>query len=181
MRNGGIMNRRHFLGLALSAATAPVFAARQNHTPRILSLRNLHTNEQIEITYRIGDCYQRDALRKLNRFLRDHRTDEIAVIDPKLFDLLYDLQRRARRPDGEFQILSGYRSPRTNAMLRRRSRGVAKHSLHMSGKAIDLHLCGCSLSTTRDTAISLGRGGVGYYPHSNFVHVDTGPFRTWRA
>jgi uncharacterized protein YcbK (DUF882 family) len=182
MQKGGIMNRRHFLGLALSTAAAPVFAAKHNHTPRhVLALHNLHTNEQIEVAYRIGDYYQRDALRKLNRFLRDYRTEEIAVIDPKLFDLLYDLQKRTRNSDGEFEIYSGYRSPQTNAMLRRHSKRVAKHSLHMSGKAIDLRLCGCSISRIRDTAVAMGRGGVGYYPRSNFVHVDTGPFRTWRA
>jgi uncharacterized protein YcbK (DUF882 family) len=175
------MNRRHFLGLALSAAAAPAIAAKHNQTPRILSLRHLHTNEQLEVTYRIGDYYQRDALRKLNRLLRDHHGGEITVMDPRLFDLLYDLQKQARKPDAQFEIFCGYRSPSTNAMLRSKSRGVAKRSLHISGKAIDLRLSGCSNSVTRDKAIALARGGVGYYPRSSFVHLDTGPVRTWRA
>jgi uncharacterized protein YcbK (DUF882 family) len=176
------MNRRHFLGLALSAATVPVFAAqKKNQAPRILSLNHLHTNEQIDVVYRIGDCYQRDALKTLNNFLRDHYSGEVTVMDPRLYDLLYDLRRRVHEPDGQFEILSAYRSASTNAMLRRKSRRVAKHSLHIKGKALDIRLCGCSNRTTRDVAISMGRGGVGYYPRSGFVHLDTGPFRTWRA
>jgi len=175
------MKRRDFLGLALSAAAAPAIAAKQNRTPRVLSLYNLHTNERVEVTYRIGDHYQRDALRKLNELLRDHRDGEVTVMDPRLFDILYDLQRRARRPDAQYEIFSGYRSPSTNAMLRRKSRRVAKRSLHMSGKAIDLRLCGCCNRTAKDMAIAMARGGVGYYPRSSFIHLDTGPVRTWRA
>jgi uncharacterized protein YcbK (DUF882 family) len=176
------MNRRHFLGLALSAAAAPAFAKRNNgKEPRILTLRHMHTDERVSIAYRKGDRYQRDALEKLNRFMRDHRTNDKAAMDPQLFDLLYDLQVRAGHPDAEFEIFSAYRSPRTNAMLRRTSRRVARRSLHMSGKAVDIHLAGCSNRKARDLAISLGRGGVGYYPRSSFLHVDTGPVRNWRA
>jgi uncharacterized protein YcbK (DUF882 family) len=176
------MNRRHFLGLALSAAVAPAFAkTRNNDQPRILTLRQLHTDERLRIAYRIGDHYQRDALQKLNRLLRDHRTDETVAMDPRLFDLLYDLQMRAGHPDAEFEIFSAYRSAKTNAMLRRASRGVARRSLHMDGKAIDIRLSGCSNRRVKDAAIALRRGGVGYYPRSSFVHVDTGPVRTWRG
>ena len=160
------MNRRQFLGLALSTAALPAFARshRNSSQARILTLKHLHTDEKIRVAYRIGDRYQRDALHKLNRFLRDFRTGDVAAIDPKLFDLLHDLQARTGDPEAEFEVLSGYRSPGTNAMLRRTSRRVAKHSLHMSGKAIDIRLCGCSLHQVRDSAIALERGGVGYYP-----------------
>jgi len=177
------MNRRQFLGLALSTAAAPALARskKNNNQARILTLSHLHTDEKIRVAYRIGDHYQRDALQKLNRFLRDFRTGEVARIDPRLFDLLHDLQIRAGDPEAKFEVFSGYRSPGTNAMLRKTSRRVAKHSLHMSGKAIDIRLCGCSLRRVHDSAVALSRGGVGYYPRSNFVHIDTGPVRTWRA
>jgi uncharacterized protein YcbK (DUF882 family) len=176
------MNRRHFLGLALAAAAAPAFAkTRHGNQPRILTLHHLHTEERLTVAYRIGDHYRRDALQELNRLLRDHRTDETTAMDPRLFDLLYDLQRRTGHPDAEIEVFSAYRSPKTNAMLRRTSRGVARKSLHMSGKAIDIRLSGCSNRRVKDTAIALGRGGVGYYPRSSFVHVDTGPVRSWRA
>lgn len=175
------MNRRHFLGFALSAVATPVLARKQNKQPRILSLHHLHTDEKISVAYRIGDRYQRDALRKLNSFLRDFRTGDVAVIDPKLFDLLYDINRRLGHPDGSFEIVSAYRSPRTNAMLRKTSRGVAKNSLHMSGKALDIRFSSTSTRRIRDSAISLRRGGVGFYPRSDFVHVDTGSVRRWGA
>lgn len=175
------MNRRIFLGLALSAAATPVLARKQNNKPRILSFRHLHTDEKIKVTYRVDDRYQRDALDKLNHFLRDFRTSDIAMIDPKLFDLLYDINRRLGRPDGSFEIVSAYRSPRTNAMLRKTSRRVARNSLHMSGKALDIRFSSASTARIRDAAISLRRGGVGFYPRSDFVHVDTGSVRRWGA
>jgi len=176
------MNRRYFLGLALAAAAAPALARhRSKNEPRILTLRHLHTDESLRVAYRVGEHYQRDALQKLNRLLRDHRTNDTTAMDPKLFDLLYDLQARSGHPGAEFEIFSAYRSPKTNAMLRQTSRRVAKRSLHMSGKAIDIRLCGCSNRKVRESAIALSRGGVGYYPRSNFIHVDTGPVRSWRA
>jgi uncharacterized protein YcbK (DUF882 family) len=175
------MNRRHFLGLALSAVATPALARKRNDQQRILSLRHLHTDEKIRVTYRIGDRYQRDALHKLNNFLRDFRTGDTAVMDPKLFDLLYDIDRRIGHHDGSFEILSAYRSPRTNAMLRKTSRGVARNSLHMSGKALDIRCSGTSTRRIRDSAVSLGRGGVGFYSRSDFVHVDTGSVRRWGA
>jgi len=175
------MNRRHFLGLALSAAVSPALAKKQNNKPRILSLRHLHTDEKIKVAYRVGDRYQRDALRRLNHFLRDFRTGDAVAMDPNLFDLLYDIQHRAGRPDGVFEILSGYRSPKTNAMLRKASRRVAKHSLHMVGQAVDIRLEGASTRRVRDSAVALGRGGVGFYSRSDFIHVDTGDVRRWGA
>lgn len=175
------MNRRHFLGLALSATAMPALAARHSHRPRILSFRHRHTREKIEVAYRIGNFYQRDGLQKLNSFMRDFRTDDVIALDPKLFDLLYDLNRRLGYPQGSIEVLSAYRSPRTNAMLRRTSRRVARNSLHVQGKAVDIRFPGSSARWVRDSAISLNRGGVGFYPGSDFVHVDTGEVRRWIA
>lgn len=182
--NGGYrMNRRIFLGLALSAVTAPVLARfNTQETTRVLNLRHTHTDETLRIPYRIGDSYQRDALAKLNHFLRDHYTHETTFMDPKLFDLLYDLQTRVNSQECEIEVYSGYRSPETNAQLRRASKRVARNSLHMSGQAIDVSFAGCCNSSLRECAIALSRGGVGYYGNSSsFVHLDTGPVRTWRS
>lgn len=178
------MNRRYFIGLGLSgiAATvaAPVLAApRKKVLPRALTLHHLHTDERLSLTYRVGDHYQRSALRRLNHFLRDFRTGDETAIDPRIFDLMYEAQQRVGRHDGVFEIISGYRSPKTNAMLRRTSSGVAKRSLHMSGQAVDIRLRGSSLRNLRDVAVHMGRGGVGYYPRSDFVHLDTGRIRHW--
>lgn len=177
------MNRRNFLGLALAALAAPVFArnTKKSNAPRVLRFHHLHTDETLRVLYRVGDHYQRDALKQLNRLLRDHHTGESITMDPKLFDLLYDIQTTAGHPYATFEIFSGYRSPQTNAKLRRTSRRVAKRSLHMSGKAVDIRLRGCSNKTLRKVALDLGQGGVGYYPRSSFIHVDTGPVRSWRA
>jgi uncharacterized protein YcbK (DUF882 family) len=176
------MNRRYFLGLALSAITAPALAKKKtDDKARILTLRHLHTDEKLRIAYRVGDSYQRDALAKLNRFLRDHRTNESTAMDPKLFDLLHDLQRRVDQPADEIEIYSGYRSPKSNANLRRASRRVARNSLHITGQALDVSFAGTSNSKVRDTAIAMSRGGVGYYGKGSFIHLDTGPVRAWRA
>lgn len=176
------LNRRHFLrslaGVAL-AGTAPLTMAR-THEPgsRILALHNLHTGESLEAVYWADGHYRADALERINRVLRDHRTGDICTMDRELLDQLHLLQRRTgvERP---FLIISGYRSPVTNAQLRQNSSGVAKRSLHMQGKAIDIRLPGCSLKKLRETALSLKAGGVGYYPKSDFIHVDTGRVRYW--
>jgi uncharacterized protein YcbK (DUF882 family) len=178
------MNRRHFIGLGLSTiaagAAAPVLASpRANALPRTLTLHHLHTDERLSLTYRVGEHYHRSALRRLNHFLRDFRTGDVTAIDPRVFDLMYEVQERVGSHDGVFEIIGGYRSPKTNAMLRRTSSGVAKRSLHMSGQAVDIRLRGSSLSYVRDAAIRIGRGGVGYYPRSDFVHLDTGRVRHW--
>jgi uncharacterized protein YcbK (DUF882 family) len=162
------MKRRHFLGLALSLAAGPSIARTTPEKPRILSLRHLHTDEKLTVTYRIGDRYQRPALHKLNWFLRD-------------FDILHDINARLGNPEGTIEILSAYRSPETNAMLRRASNGVARNSLHMSGQALDIRHEYASTRRVCDCAESLGRGGVGHYPGSDFVHVDTGEVRRWGA
>lgn len=175
------MNRRYFLGLTLSAITAPVLAKRQSERPRVLSLHHLHTDERISVVYRVGDRYQREGLRKLNQFLKDFRTGDAIPIDPQLFDLLHDIKLRLGDADARYEVLSAYRSPRTNAMLRRTSHGVAKNSLHMTGQAMDIRFPDLATRKIRDAALAVGRGGVGYYRRSDFVHVDTGQVRRWGA
>lgn len=180
------MNRRYFLGASLGAglavASAPVWARRQSSLEvRTLTLHHLHTDERLSVAYRIGDNYQRSALKRMSHFLRDFRTGDETAIDPQLFDLLHDVKRRLGHEDGTFEIISGYRSPRTNNMLRKASSGVARRSLHMTGQAIDVRLTEMPTRNIRDAALTLSRGGVGYYPRSDFVHLDTGRVRRWGA
>lgn len=159
---------------ALAKVTTPV-----NAPARQIGMSHLHTTEQIGLVYAKGPVYLDPALQKLNVFLRDHYTDEVGVMDPALYDILYDI-RQALGARGHYAIISGYRSPKTNERLRTtRGGGVAKRSLHMDGRAIDVRLPGVPLKDLREAAIALGRGGVGYYPRDNFVHVDTGAVRTW--
>jgi uncharacterized protein YcbK (DUF882 family) len=146
--------------------------------PRVVELVHTHTHEQLALTVPASGAYASDGLAALNRFLRDHRTGDIHPIDPGLLDILADLHE-AVGASGAFHVISGYRSPGTNAMLRDRSRGVAAGSLHVEGRAIDVRLPGVDSASLRDAAISLRRGGVGYYPSSDFVHLDTGRVRTW--
>ncbi len=146
-----------------------------------LRLYHTHTNQQIDLVYRRGDTYLPDAIDRLDRFLRDHRTGAIHRLDPRLFDLLHDLTGSAGRPESEIDIVCGYRSPWSNEFLRRTSSGVASHSLHMQGEAIDIRIPGVPVSKLRDLALGLHRGGVGYYPRSGFVHVDVGRVRRWRG
>lgn len=180
--NNGMLNRRHFLmGCAAFAGSllAPSLYASIARLPeRKLTLRNLHTGEKGKITYWSKGSYLRDSLREINHLLRDHRTGDITQIDRELLDLLFSLQKRVDSRK-EFQVISGYRSPKTNALLRSKSSGVAKRSLHMQGKAIDIRLPGTELKYLRKAAISLNSGGVGYYPKSNFLHIDTGRVRHW--
>jgi uncharacterized protein YcbK (DUF882 family) len=179
-------NRRQFLKAGLAASViccAPLPAwAKYNlnsFDARTLSLYNTHTGETLrKVVYWEQGQYLHDALSDINYLLRDHRADAVETIDPKTLDILFALQDRfqGQKP---IEIISGYRSPDTNAMLNRKSNGVAKRSYHMQGKAIDLRLPGVPLKTLRKVALGLQRGGVGYYPKSNFVHVDTGPLRSW--
>jgi uncharacterized protein YcbK (DUF882 family) len=159
------------------AGTAVSAGARQYH----LRMHHLHTGEDIDVVYRVGDTYLPEGLAKLNYFLRDHRTQDESTYDPKEFDLLNELMTRLGRPDGVIDIVCGYRTPWSNAFLRqgRASSGVAEHSQHMLAKAIDIRVPGVSTEKLRDTARSLHGGGVGYYPVSQFVHVDVGPVREW--
>ena len=156
------------------------FGALEKKLPpdRSLSLYNLHTGESLKTVYWSRGKYISEALADINYILRDHRTGEIESIDKRLLDLLYAICKRLRNQNS-FKIISGYRSPSTNALLCKTSSGVAKGSLHQQGKAVDIRLPGCQLSSLRDTAIALKGGGVGFYPKSNFVHVDVGRVRYW--
>ena len=146
-----------------------------------LRLHHLHTGESIDVVYRVGNLYIPTAIDQLNHFLRDHRTDAVSSYDPREFDLLHNLLSKLDRPNGVIDIVCGYRTPWSNAFLRRNSAatGVAEHSQHMEAKAIDIRIPGVSTAKLRDTALSLDAGGVGYYPRSQFVHVDVGPIREW--
>ena len=145
---------------------------------RALHFDHTHTGERLAVEYFSNRAYLPDALATVNHFLRDFRTGEIHDIDPALLDLLHTLASvtETSRP---FQVISGYRSPATNEMLRRHSEGVAAGSLHMNGQAIDIRLADVPLSNLRRAALHAKGGGVGYYPVSDFVHVDTGRVRTW--
>ncbi len=180
------LDRRRLLKLGLAASTAlfvpSAFARSSADTftaaERKLSLLNLHTGESLEATYWAEGQYQNDELTAINRILRDHRTGDIHQIDNNLLDLLNTLHHKldAKQP---FQIISGYRSPKTNAVLNKKSNGVAKKSLHMQGKAIDIRLPGRALPELQKAAIACQAGGVGYYAKSNFIHIDTGRVRRW--
>ncbi len=162
-----------------SAAPTPAHPVVRNEDIHRLRLFNIHTQEHIDIVYREGDDYVPEAVDQLNHFLRDTRTGAVHEFDPKLFDLLTDLTASVGQPDAEINVLCGYRTPETNRMLRRRSRRVAKHSLHMQAMAVDIRLPGVSTKELREAALSLERGGVGYYRRRQFIHVDVGPVRRW--
>jgi uncharacterized protein YcbK (DUF882 family) len=174
--------RRRFLGVAASAAFVglafPAEAASFAWRPRALSFNNLHTGERLKTVYWEDGRYVSEALHHINWLLRDFRADLIHPIDPRLLDLLAALHAKLDTK-APFEVISGYRSPETNAMLRLTTDGVAQNSLHMAGQAIDIRVPGRHLPYVRNAALSLRRGGVGYYPHSDFVHVDTGRVRTW--
>lgn len=144
-----------------------------------LRLYNTHTGERIDIDYRRGDQYISSALAKLDYFLRDHRTNDVRHFDPRLYDILSDLTESIGHPGGEIDIVCGYRTPSTNESLRAHTTGVAKNSLHIQAEAIDLRMPGIDTLKLRQAALALRRGGVGYYPHSDFIHVDTGRVRQW--
>jgi len=144
-----------------------------------LRLYHTHTNERIDVVYRVGDTYVPEATARLEHFLRDHRTGDERLFDPRLFDLLADLITAVGRPETEIDVVCGYRTPWSNEFLRRRSSAVAMHSLHMQAMAIDIRVPGTKTFDLRDAALSLQRGGVGYYQRSDFVHVDLGRVRRW--
>ncbi|NYF78838.1 DUF882 domain-containing protein [Granulicella arctica] len=146
-----------------------------------LRLQNEHTGESTDIVYRVGDLYIPTALDQLNGFLRDRWTGAVTHYDPREFDLLHSIMAKLGRPDGVINVVCGYRSAWTNHLLRTASRnsGVAEHSQHIEGRAIDIRVPGVSTVKLRDTALSMDAGGVGYYPKSQFVHVDVGPVREW--
>jgi uncharacterized protein YcbK (DUF882 family) len=184
------IGRRAFLGFGVVAAAAALSPLKAQAAPpassrqapvRTLSFFNTHTGERLKATYCCDGKYEPDALTQINHILRDWRVDKVKAIDPHLLDLLHELGGTLET-DSPFHIISGYRSPVTNATLRARGgshTGVASKSLHMVGKAIDIRVPGVKLDHLRGAARSLKLGGVGYYPASNFVHVDTGRVRFW--
>ena len=145
---------------------------------RSLSFHNLHTGEEMKVNYWEHGRYMPQALADINYILRDYRTGELKEIDTDLLDLLFTL-RRVLENKNAFTVISGYRSPETNSFLHAIGRGVVKNSMHLYGKAIDIRLPGCELKNLRREAVNLKRGGVGYYPASDFVHVDVGRVRYW--
>lgn len=184
-------HRRRFLQYGFAAASSLVIpealAGAKNTGPadakallgeRKLSLLNLHTGENLTATYWAEGQYQPAELAAINRVLRDHRTGDIARMDTALLELLNKLHHTMNSKQA-FHVISGYRSPKTNAALSKKSSGVAKKSMHMQGRAIDIRLPDCQLSSLRQAALSCQAGGVGYYPKSNFIHVDTGRVRHW--
>jgi len=187
------LDRRSFLGLGaatlggvilpslISPATAATFKGGViGSGARRLAFRNTHTGESFSGVYRVGNKYLPDAFAQINTVLRDFRTGQVYPMDPRVIDIMYSVHRMTGQQK-PFEIISGYRSPKTNNMLRGRSAktGVAKKSLHMKGQAIDLRMEDFSSARIRDLAASLGAGGVGYYSKSNFVHLDCGDVRTW--
>jgi uncharacterized protein YcbK (DUF882 family) len=184
-RSPARFSRRQLIvtGGAIAGATAALgllpraFAAAD---ARRLTLKNLHTPEVLEVLYRRDDQYVPDALAQVETILRDYRTGDRHPIDPHLLDILYEVAQ-SLGVDPVFSVISGYRSPQTNAMLHERSAGVASHSLHMEGRAIDVRLIRVNCADLAQKALALQRGGVGYYRQSDFVHLDTGRVRTWRG
>lgn len=173
-----------FLLLAFAspvAAPPPVVMAAQPEALREfrLQLRHIHTGESLDVVYRRGDSYLPEALAQLSHHLRDHFTGDEENIDIRLFDLLADLSAAVGYPGGLMEVICGYRTPGTNALLRQHSSGVAEHSLHMQAMAVDIRMPGIRTSVLRDAALALQRGGVGYYPGSDFIHVDVGRVRSW--
>lgn len=156
----------------------PETSASLTEGSRVLSFAHTHTGECLKVEYFDGGGYVPDALSTVNHFLRDFRTGAVHPIDEDLLDLLHNL-RGLTATSKPFQVISGYRSPQTNEMLRQLSEGVAAGSLHMKGQAIDIRLSDIPLGTLRKAALSVKRGGVGFYPHSDFVHIDTGRVRAW--
>jgi uncharacterized protein YcbK (DUF882 family) len=183
----GSVSRRRFLQLSAgtlltgaSLAPTSAWAKRQKReiVEKKLDLYNYHTGERVRTVYWAQGDYVSEAIHEINHVLRDRRTDEEIAMDPHLLDLLFAIAQRVDARHA-FHVVSAYRSPKTNARLRERRQGVAKNSQHMYGKAADFYIPGRTLSSIRRAALSLHLGGVGYYPRSHFIHVDTGPVRSW--
>lgn len=178
------LSRRSFVSACAFSApvaaltTLPRFARASTQAPRALRFDHLHTGERLSVEYFNAGAYVPDALVAVDHLLRDFRTEAVGHIDPGLLDLLYRLTTLTNTGQ-PFEIISGYRSPATNAMLHERSPGVATQSLHMTGQAIDIRLGDVPLAALRSASLTLRAGGVGYYSKSNFVHVDTGRVRAW--
>ncbi len=179
------LSRRHFLTLGafgILAGLCPSYSFAKMRVWQLpeksLSLYNTHTEESLKTVYWTEGRYLVKPLAEISHIMRDHRTGETKSIDPRLLDLLYAVKKRlgATQP---FHIISGYRSPKTNAILRKNAGGVARKSLHIEGKAVDIRLPDAELSALRKVTMDLRGGGVGYYPKSDFIHVDLGLLRYW--
>ena len=172
----------HFTTLAAATLAGPMIATPVQAAlrgERRLSLVHTHTGERLSLAYAVGEHFRPTALDELDHFLRDHYSGDVGHIDPQLFDLLHRVQQGLGRA-GAFEIISAFRSPATNARLRQTGGGgVARHSLHLQGRALDVRLPGAALADLRDAALSLRAGGVGFYARQQFVHVDTGRVRAW--
>jgi len=174
------LSRRSFLKFGAFAAVAGpqlLKAAGDAKPERLLSIYNLHTSEKLKVVYWADGGYVPESLTQINHLLRDHRNGNVHEIDPRLLDLMSQVHAKLETTES-FHLVSGYRSPATNAMLRSHSDGVATHSLHMDGMASDVIVPGRSLQALRNAALSMKAGGVGYYP-SQFVHIDVGRVRKW--
>lgn len=179
-------HRRKWLslgGIVLGATLLPntLLASVSTAKPRILKFRNINTGERLSLDFVTGKGFSSVNLKKLDYLMRDRRSNQVHKIDPKLFTKLNNIQRKLGVNNAEILIICGYRAPATNAKMHQRSRGVASNSYHTRGQAVDFRLQGVSLAKIRQAAESLKNGGVGYYPKSNFIHIDTGPVRTWRG
>ena len=168
------------IGTLILASLTGVSQGKLQNDERQLSFYHTHTGKRLEVVYSRNGVYVPSALEEINHFLFDFRTGDAAQMDPELLDLIYDV-RAELGSDGTYQVVSAYRSPKTNDMLRGRSKntGVAKNSQHLLGKAIDVRLEGVKTANLRDTALAMKRGGVGFYEASDFVHMDTGRPRSW--
>ena len=167
--------RRLLTGLACAPLAG--FAQSLPSQARSLSLYHTHTDERVAVTYFANGTYLPDAISEIERLLRDFRTGEMHAIDLRLLDTMHALGERCSGPG--FEVISGYRSAATNAQLQATTEGVAPNSLHLSGRAVDVRLSGFDTARLRDAALALARGGVGYYPQSDFLHLDTGRVRSW--
>lgn len=174
------MNRRTFLTVSAQLAAGMVIPSSllaMPPTPRPLRFYHAHTGEKLSIEYS-PETYTASVQRSIEHFLRDFRTNEVHAIDRGLLDVLATIQYHWGN-NSFYEVLSGYRSPKTNEFLRRKTRGVAKKSYHLQGKAIDIRLAGVATKNLRDLAVKYNNGGVGFYPKSDFIHIDTGEKRTW--
>lgn len=181
LRAGGALAGVSAAGLLTASARGREAAAnRRSCAPKRIGLLNLHTRERLDIEYFREGEYLPDALAAIAVMLRDFRTGERHMIDPSLLDYLMEVAHTVGNGP-EFSVISGYRSAQTNAQLHEKSLGVARHSLHMEGRAIDVRINGVDCASLASHALGLKRGGVGYYRASDFVHLDTGKFRTWKG
>ena len=175
----GAWKRRSFLGLSLAGATLALpRIGRAAKRERRIGLINLHTGERVTATYWADGALVPEELARIDKLMRDHRNDQVAAIDPRLIDDLWRLRDKAGG-DRSFELISGYRSAESNAALAARVEGVAESSFHVQGQAADVRLPGVDLLRLRQAARSLNAGGVGYYPFSDFLHLDRGPVRFW--